>query len=123
MGCPSKEALPSVGGNNPVSIFMVVDLPQPLEPRKPKISPLNTSRLTSSTAVKLPNLLVKPSEAMTTSSLGGSGGLCTSRWARGFSAGKRRKNADSRLCAPVRSEEHTSELQSRGHLVCRILLE
>src|SRR5437870_8076167 len=28
-------------------------------------------------------------------------------------------------CAPagVRSEEHTSELQSRGHLVCRLLLE
>src|SRR6266702_1680136 len=25
-------------------------------------------------------------------------------------------------CAP-RSEEHTSELQSRGHLVCRLLLE
>src|SRR5690625_5654288 len=24
--------------------------------------------------------------------------------------------------APLRSEEHTSELQSRGHLVCRILL-
>src|SRR5690625_7007795 len=27
---------------------------------------------------------------------------------------------DSRL---TRSEEHTSELQSRGHLVCRLLLE
>src|SRR5207253_5326817 len=29
-------------------------------------------------------------------------------------------------CVPVslvRSEEHTSELQSRGHLVCRLLLE
>src|SRR5437870_9806992 len=27
-------------------------------------------------------------------------------------------------CAPARrSEEHTSELQSRGHLVCRLLLE
>src|SRR5439155_21066386 len=26
-------------------------------------------------------------------------------------------------CRPVRSEEHTSELQSRGHLVCRLLLE
>src|SRR5690625_6607531 len=26
-------------------------------------------------------------------------------------------------CAPRRSEEHTSELQSRGHLVCRLLLE
>src|SRR5439155_19994589 len=25
--------------------------------------------------------------------------------------------------APHRSEEHTSELQSRGHLVCRLLLE
>src|SRR5690625_7063060 len=24
---------------------------------------------------------------------------------------------------PSRSEEHTSELQSRGHLVCRLLLE
>src|SRR5690625_6410370 len=30
--------------------------------------------------------------------------------------------APYRCCAP-RSEEHTSELQSRGHLVCRLLLE
>src|SRR5437870_6192665 len=29
----------------------------------------------------------------------------------------------SKLVQPVRSEEHTSELQSRGHLVCRLLLE
>src|SRR5437660_9763816 len=28
-----------------------------------------------------------------------------------------------RLTTGVRSEEHTSELQSRGHLVCRLLLE
>src|SRR5439155_25901578 len=28
-----------------------------------------------------------------------------------------------RLLQPKRSEEHTSELQSRGHLVCRLLLE
>src|SRR5439155_21799369 len=27
------------------------------------------------------------------------------------------------VCARQRSEEHTSELQSRGHLVCRLLLE
>src|SRR5690625_492575 len=27
------------------------------------------------------------------------------------------------LRQPERSEEHTSELQSRGHLVCRLLLE
>src|SRR5438876_3223829 len=29
----------------------------------------------------------------------------------------------SRSCARVRSEEHTSELQSPVHLVCRLLLE
>src|SRR5438309_8734055 len=33
--------------------------------------------------------------------------------------------ASSRLssCSPARSEEHTSELQSQFHLVCRLLLE
>src|SRR5690625_5541461 len=30
---------------------------------------------------------------------------------------------NSRLILSLRSEEHTSELQSRGHLVCRLLLE
>src|SRR2546422_8134296 len=29
----------------------------------------------------------------------------------------------ARRCWPLRSEEHTSELQSRLHLVCRLLLE
>src|SRR5439155_25047200 len=33
----------------------------------------------------------------------------------------RRTDVPHRCCA--RSEEHTSELQSRGHLVCRLLLE
>src|SRR5207253_6244036 len=28
-----------------------------------------------------------------------------------------------RVALEIRSEEHTSELQSRGHLVCRLLLE
>src|SRR2546429_3071197 len=31
--------------------------------------------------------------------------------------------AAARRAAPPRSEEHTSELQSRLHLVCRLLLE
>src|SRR5439155_26729926 len=35
---------------------------------------------------------------------------------RGFDFG-------SRSTSSARSEEHTSELQSRGHLVCRLLLE
>src|SRR5439155_15973947 len=34
----------------------------------------------------------------------------------------RHASRDSRAIA-TRSEEHTSELQSRGHLVCRLLLE
>src|SRR5207253_3834554 len=32
-------------------------------------------------------------------------------------------NIPKRLAGLSRSEEHTSELQSRGHLVCRLLLE
>src|SRR5207244_13294044 len=34
----------------------------------------------------------------------------------------RRQNA-TRSCPAVRSEEHTSELQSPDHIVCRLLLE
>src|SRR3712207_8410605 len=39
--------------------------------------------------------------------------------------GRRRDNrrAARRACPVVRSEEHTSELQSRQYLVCRLLLE
>src|SRR5439155_20055316 len=43
--------------------------------------------------------------------------------------GKREHNDQGEECATdpahggSRSEEHTSELQSRGHLVCRLLLE
>src|SRR3712207_6891173 len=34
-----------------------------------------------------------------------------------------RENAPVLLCTARRSEEHTSELQSRQYLVCRLLLE
>src|SRR5688572_32075732 len=36
---------------------------------------------------------------------------------------KEKPNAWQRLCFFVRSEEHTSELQSQSNLVCRLLLE
>src|SRR5690625_6341060 len=36
---------------------------------------------------------------------------------------KDRQNIEADLEQVFRSEEHTSELQSRGHLVCRLLLE
>src|SRR5690625_7101089 len=37
--------------------------------------------------------------------------------------GRRRRGGGANGSAGRRSEEHTSELQSRGHLVCRLLLE
>src|SRR5580693_8823328 len=46
--------LPEVGASKPVSILMVVDLPAPLGPRKPKNWPASTRRFTSCTAVKSP---------------------------------------------------------------------
>src|SRR2546422_1226546 len=45
------------------------------------------------------------------------------RWLILFSRARREKTMAERLAAEVRSEEHTSELQSRLHLVCRLLLE
>src|SRR5258707_10919858 len=41
---------------------------------------------------------------------------------RGWPARERRGRGDE-CVAPPRSEEHTSELQSRQYLVCRLLLE
>src|SRR3989442_11982397 len=45
--------------------------------------------------------------------------------ARGAAVGDARRRRSDGRCprAPRRSEEHTSELQSRPHLVCRLLLE
>src|SRR5215510_16284182 len=48
----------------------------------------------------------------------------TSGSSRSASSGCSRPSAaPARSSRPSRSEEHTSELQSRGHLVCRLLLE
>src|SRR5690625_5497703 len=49
----------------------------------------------------------------------------SSRWRRAPSKANSiiTKKALRTRSAIVRSEEHTSELQSRGHLVCRLLLE
>src|SRR5690625_6050051 len=40
-----------------------------------------------------------------------------------FSVGESHQTYFVSQAHTVRSEEHTSELQSRGHLVCRLLLE
>ena len=48
------------GASRPVSILMVVDLPAPLGPRKPKNCPGATRRLTLSTARRSPKRRVRP---------------------------------------------------------------
>src|SRR5262245_15784048 len=57
---PHTLTLPAVGERKPVIIFIVVDLPAPLGPRKPRTSPLSTRKDTSSTAVNGPKRLVSP---------------------------------------------------------------
>src|SRR2546425_97131 len=51
-------ARPAVGRISPSSIRMVVVLPDPLGPRKPKTSPRMTWRFKSLTATRFPNALV-----------------------------------------------------------------
>ena len=65
---PNSQASPSLAASRPVSIFMVVVLPQPLDPRKPKISPRAMVKLTLSTAVKSPNRIVRFSARIAISS-------------------------------------------------------
>src|SRR5215208_519905 len=60
----------------------------------------------------------RPSSPASTSSASSS-----SSRGRFRSSGRRAATNGSRWPTSARSEEHTSELQSRGHLVCRLLLE
>src|SRR5437667_1083321 len=57
MSKPLTRAVPAVGGSSVVSIRISVDLPAPLGPRRPKISPSPTAKLIPFTAVKSPKRL------------------------------------------------------------------
>src|SRR3989442_7594279 len=48
---------------------------------------------------------------------------CNSRQSAVSSTRRKRRTLPARSHGKLRSEEHTSELQSRPHLVCRLLLE
>jgi len=56
---PATRASPEEGGNRVVSILIVVVLPAPLEPSKPKTSPALTERVSVSTAVNAPKRRVR----------------------------------------------------------------
>src|SRR5579872_6286040 len=55
---PNITTCPAVGRIKPSNIRIVVVLPEPLGPRKPKTSPCITSRCRSLTATSFPNALV-----------------------------------------------------------------
>src|SRR5436305_11982786 len=63
------------------------------------------------------------SESIAPDSRGGSKGTSRTTPACARSSGTRRPQSPYGPPPEVRSEEHTSELQSRPHLVCRLLLE
>ena len=54
MSCPSNRILPSVGSCSLRIVLPTVDLPQPLSPTRPSVSPRPTSKETPSTALTWP---------------------------------------------------------------------
>ena len=59
MSRPSTRTSPEVGSDSPARMRMVVVLPAPFGPRKPKISPRRTWSEMPSTAVKSPYFFVR----------------------------------------------------------------
>ena len=55
---PLKVTVPEVTGRSPVRQLKKVDLPAPLGPIRPRMSPSSTDTEASSTALKAPNALV-----------------------------------------------------------------
>src|SRR2546422_8423292 len=85
--------------------------------RPPRSTLFPYTTLFRSVAVDAPRATMVSTNPMGNSA--GSG----SRHTRRESAGASLKRIRCNLCVAERSEEHTSELQSRLHLVCRLLLE
>ena len=89
---------------------MVVVLPEPLGPRKPKIVPRFTCMERSRTTCRPPKDLVRPCTSMTisgvaTAAIGGIGGRGVHRDASGFSASLRRRHG-----RPLRHQRHVDRL-------------
>src|SRR5436309_5999088 len=72
MEMPSMNASPAVGRRTPASMRRVVVLPAPSGPTRPNSSPRPTSKLTPATAVRSPNLRLRPSTRRRGSDMGSS---------------------------------------------------
>src|SRR2546421_1848161 len=81
---PATRAVPPDGFSRVQSIEMVVDLPAPLGPRNPKVSPGMTSKLTPRTASKSPKRLRRSRASIAGESpragVAGSGSAASSSW-------------------------------------------
>ena len=62
---PSTVADPAVGRICPVIILIMVDLPEPLGPNRPKSAPFSTEKVTWLTAVRSPYTFVRPAVPIT----------------------------------------------------------
>src|SRR2546429_2269591 len=69
-----------------------------------------------------PRSTLFPYTTLFRSHAGSSRGSCASPWLHGLPCDEHGRDAQF-MRRQARSEEHTSELQSRLHLVCRLLLE
>src|SRR3954447_9925741 len=69
MSRPSKKTLPDVDSKSPLRQLKNVDLPAPLGPIKPRMSPCSSVTEALSTALKLPNAFVR---SRASRSMGGS---------------------------------------------------
>ena len=88
-----------------MSIFIVVVLPQPFDPTKPKISPRRIRKLTSSTATKSPKRIVRSlaSMAVISSPAMSSGGIRTGSCSRRRCSGRSWMNMSSSETAFARA--------------------
>src|SRR3954468_17936217 len=113
---PPTIALPDVGSSKPHNIRMVVDLPAPLLPRKPKISPRRTSKVTRSTATNWPNRRVSSRTAMAAPADGVFGGSAANRPLQACfgetNAGQRARTIEFSLQSRDLRVEHVG---ARGH--------
>ncbi len=66
---PSSATEPASGRSMPITSFITVDLPEPLGPIKPRISPPRSSKPMSLTATSPPKRLVRPRTASRTAPL------------------------------------------------------
>src|SRR5664279_2834505 len=138
MSSPSTSPRPEVGRSWSRSRRIVVDFPAPFGPRKPKISPVFTSRSTPSTAARSPKYLVSPLVQIAASVMVeahlvvvvGEGAGPRSRCRRRPGRSAPATSAPGGLhrvrgrCGPAPvSYTHLRAHETDSYLVCRLLLE